>query len=608
MNDHLIPVTVGQRRYQPFDLATWLSSPGRFNPTDIICGPGGGKSRLLGRVITYFALLLAWPQLVIDPTGACIQNLLDKLNRIGPDFERRWWDRYHHPLSAQWVHYVEAQLEVLVRRLLYLDLNHQGQFPVYYRLAHDDSLFDMAQRIVEVFRRLDPALETASIEGFNALYKLGTYTGMILSALGLQITQAEHLIRHPEQWLSRFDEALAAYPEVYPAVVFFREFITNKELRGRRADSLLTKLLAFTADPKLNVMFREGERSLNLQTVVETKQTVLLDFSHVHNADRRRLLMLWAFSEVTAFAKRRGVAGRQAPLGLVIDEITQLLSHQSSGQAIMAADLEELVSIIARNYGIMLTMAHQSLTQLEPKIQNALLQGNLMIGAVRNPDDARHLARYFFRYDPYWVKKKVPVWMGIASEPYYDPVPGPYYMGLPSTIKHVSTRTEPTIIDYRTEEFGLEEQLTLLAQEFQFLPRFQFLVHASGIEGQSAQLLQKLDISTIDPGIYPDEERVAEACHRLAAYHGFTQQPAPAQPPSLARMPPKRKHKKRKQPAPKPAPKDHDHDHSTNAPLTLSHEDRASTGSGPATRGALGSTSSDFWEPRPPTTASPHAP
>src|SRR5689334_446340 len=81
-----------------FDLATWLASPGRLNPTDLICGPGGGKSRLIGRVLAYHDFIQGTPQIVIDPTGVSIYNFIDKINRIAPDFEQRWWQQYHQPL------------------------------------------------------------------------------------------------------------------------------------------------------------------------------------------------------------------------------------------------------------------------------------------------------------------------------------------------------------------------------------------------------------------------------------------------------------------------------------------------------------------------------
>jgi hypothetical protein len=50
--------------------------------------------------------------------------------------------------------------------------------------------------------------------------------------LGLQVTDIGNLIAHPEQWLPRFAEAEARYPEARAACDFFR----NEYLPMRLAD------------------------------------------------------------------------------------------------------------------------------------------------------------------------------------------------------------------------------------------------------------------------------------------------------------------------------------------------------------------------------------
>lgn len=502
--------------YAEFDLKAWLSSSGRYNPLHLMAGPGAGKSRFLGRILVWHDFVRATPQVVIDPTGGTIANFVDKLNRWARDYERRFWKTYKQPLTPEWIRYIERVRQQLVDRVVYVDMNGQGGFPLYYRLTEDESLFDIAQRFVEMIRRLDPALETASVEGFNALYKVATYCGMILSALGLQITEAEDLLRNPKAWKERLEQALALNPQVRPAVAFFKEYSKMKpEQQIRQSGSFLTKILAFAADPKLDTMFGQRERTLDFETVVSNNQTILLDFSKIHNAERRRMLLLWVCAEVFAFVKVRGTVGRKKPMAVCIDELSQILGYQQSGQSIMAADVEEWVSVIARNYGCWLTLGHQSLSQVDKRIQAALMQCNQMIGVIPNAEDARQVAEAFFHYDPYLVKKETPVYMAISSDPYYDPV---WAMegNLEVQIDHVSTRTTPTIIDYTTEEFTIEEQLQLLTQEIQHLPRFHFLARASGVEGQLTAPLRLLDISPIDKGIYPDENRVAEACLRLS--------------------------------------------------------------------------------------------
>lgn len=72
---------------------------------------------------------------------------------------------------------------------------------------------------------------------------------MILAGLDLQITEAESLIRNPKQWRSRLRRGTSRMPKTQPAVEFFYEYMESKpEQRTRRSDSLLTKILAFSAD------------------------------------------------------------------------------------------------------------------------------------------------------------------------------------------------------------------------------------------------------------------------------------------------------------------------------------------------------------------------
>jgi hypothetical protein len=528
-------------QHASFDLRAWLSSSGRFNPLHLMAGPGSGKSRFLGRVLAWHDLVHGTPQIIVDPRGGAIQNLIDKLNRWAPEYERRFWERYKKPLPPEWVRYIDHVRQQLVNRIVYIDMNGQGSFPLYHRLSEDESLFDMSQRFVELIRRLDPALETASVEGFNALYKVGTYVGMILSALGLQITEAEDLLRHPQEWHGRFEQALAVDPYVRPAVEFFRDYIKRSDLRARRADSFLVKILAFAADPTMAAMFGSGTRSLNGDDVIKHKQTVGLDFSKVNIAERRRMLMLWICSEIFSYVKSRGSAGRAAPLAIIVDELSQILGYQQQGQSIMAADIEEWVSVIARQYGTWLTLAHQNLSQVDKRIQSALMEGNQMIGVIPNHHDAQEVAEHFFRYDPFWTKKKIPRYMAISSDPYYDPVDAMTIGGWETQLDHISTRTTPTIIDYTTEEFTIEEQLQLLKQQIQDLPQYHFLVRASGKEGQLAAPLRLLDISQVDVGIYPDEERVAETCRRLIKRSGFSKEEILAQIEQRALKPGKQK-------------------------------------------------------------------
>lgn len=463
----------------------WLPDSARLNGMHIMGGPGSGKSRLMGRVIAWLDFMRRVPLIMIDPTGGTIANFLDKMVRLPADLQPKLW-----------------------KRITYVDMSGQGKhivpFPLYCRRHEHESLDSIAQRYLQTVLRVDPYLATASVEGMNAITRLGTYAGMILAALGYQITEAEDLIRNPERWQSRFQVALAAYPEVKPAVEFFREFMEwPPDLRSRRSDALFIKLMPFNVNPGMAAMFGAAQPTIDWERVVAEKRAVLLDFRHELTPERRRFKLLWVFLSLMEFFKGRGIAGREAPVSFIIDEVTQLLAFRAMEQSIMAEDINELTTVVARNMGVLLTIAHQSLAQIDEGIQTSFMQmGTQIIGVMPNPNDAHNLARQFTQYDPYKEKKREPVWMSVTD---------------PSVIYAVS---EPTIIDWRSVEFSADEQLLLTANKFRSLGRFRFLVRVARGEGDTTGPLRPISIENIDRNLYPDLALVSEAARLLMQRDG----------------------------------------------------------------------------------------
>lgn len=502
-----------------------LSNAGRYPPlfpdavrpngVHIIGAPGAGKSRLLGRGPVFDDFIRGIPQVVFDLPGGTHDNFIDKVDRIVPDYERRWWEQYHQPLPSEWVCYLESVQALFAQRIVYVDMSGKQAvmpFPLIYRSSAEESFYEIAQRPIEVFARMDPDQARAPVEGLNSIRKLGTNINMILAALDLQITEAPELIYHPEWWSDRFVEARAAYPEVAPALAAMKEFGNNKlEYRVRRSDSLLTKIDMFLKDPWLRAMFGAAHPGLDWQQVIDKKQTVLLDFRKVDSAEQLRFSLLWVFLYLLTFLKKRGYAGRQKPFGVVIDELSVLLGYQTSQQALMAEDIRLLLEVIGRNYGCWITLAHQNLAQIvDPAILNALMQmGTQCIGVVTNPDEAEYLARRLFQYDPHKVKKTENVWMKL------DPLPILTFLGAPEFAM-------PRVIDKRTIEYTIDEQRVLSSYALLELRKFQFLTKMPMAEGDLTGTVELMDLSSLDPGQYPNEERLAETRRRLAERSGFS--------------------------------------------------------------------------------------
>lgn len=454
----------------------WLPDSSRNMGIHIMAGKGSGKSRLMGRMIAWLDFLRGIPVVILDPHGPTLDNFLDKLTGLPRELQERLW-----------------------KRVLYIDMSGKSgrviPFPLYYKLG-DEGLYEISQRYLDVVRKLDPNLQTASIEGWNPLWRMGTSASMILSALGAQITEAEDLVRNPQGWQRRFHRALQEYPEVRPAVEFFEEFGGWKEeLRSRKSDAFMNKIALFTFDPSMKAMFGGDTLGIDWQRVVRERQIVLLDFRREHDIERRRFKMVWAFNYFLSFIKHRG-AGRHRPISFIVDELTSLFASSTLATDIFSSELDELINVLARNYMVWLTLAHQELFQLGEHVQKTLMaMGTQMLGVTSDRDAALALARQFFRYDPYWIKKTEPI--------------------------YATTLGVSNVIDYRSVEFTMDEQTVLNSYHFTDQGKFHFLVRTAVDEGDIRGEVRPVTLLNFDRGIYTNADVVAQARELLMERRGI---------------------------------------------------------------------------------------
>jgi hypothetical protein len=456
----------------------------------LLAGRGTGKSRLLGRKIAMQDFLAGIPQCVIDPIGATIDNFLDKATR------------FLDPLPR-------ADRDLFWDRIVYCDMSGKNgyiiPFPLYYRMGTERSLLEISERYLQTIIKSNPALYQAQVLGWPPLHRIGVYSGIVLSALGYQITEAENLLRLPEQWLSRFAEAERRYPEVSPAVAFFRdEYIPMREQDRRRLTTpFVEKIFTFPLDPSLQAMFGATEPGIKWDDVVARKQTVLLDFRHEQDEEMCRFKMLWAFSYLYEWIKARGRQDEN-PFGVIIDEFAHMTQKVLSGTNPLAQVLDEFINVYMRQHTIWLSAAHQELYQLDEQLQNTLLSlGTYIIGAPSSMQAARELADALYFRDPFRVKD---------SEPIY----GRWYQ---------HTRLE--VIDVKLHYMPLEEQTELFANRIKKLGRFQFLLRPAIAEGHIGSEVLPLTIrhEDVDPQTgeyqYPDAPLVARVREALAKQSGI---------------------------------------------------------------------------------------
>lgn len=465
-----------------------------------VAGPGTGKTTGITYAVIWDHLLKGWPVIAIDPTGAISSTLISIMIRL---------------IQKYPPHLRHIVLQRCLNRLVYVDLAATDEvvpLPFYEQQSQEESLFTTASRILHVMSLSDPALHTASQEGFNALYEIGLYAGMLITALGqgrFQLPEVVDLIRNPKRWAHLFPQAVDRYPELRQATAYFKEFmsITNPALRSRRSRSFLNKLAPLLADPTLLAAFGTGTGGIDFDTVVKNRQCLIYDLGGVTDPAIRQLKMLWIFRQVYEMLQQRGVAGRRRPVLFVIDEISNLQGHNTENP-VLAQDINDLCAVWARNVGCKLCIAHQNLGQLDKRIQISLSQfGTQVIGTVPIFEDALTLAYQIYCLQPLKIKKTEPVYMATETwsegESWGDPF-GTWQQ------QQSHTRSTPKIVFEKTIEYTPEEQYVMVANLIQTLPKFTFLVKGARREGDSASQVRLLGLERVMPRRYADEALISQ--------------------------------------------------------------------------------------------------
>ena len=428
---------------------------------------GSGKSRLMGRVICLSDLLRGIPQLVIDGVGGLIDNVLDTILRLPP-----------------------AQRRTALKRLRYFDMSgrkytsHVCPLPLFYRLGQE-TWADIAARYLDTVIALDNQLANAPILGANALWHIGLPTNMILAASGWQISEALALLNQPRQykaWLKTLAQTTSDR-RLLLAIDFYRQDYMGWDGKKRSTEtgSYQRKLELLLRDNAALACFGAAQPGFDLHAVEKHGQTILLDFSGDQlNPELMMFKMKWTFDYFLNYIKHRGTGLHHRPFGLVIDELamlSQLDATSSSTVDIFATQIDELLNIWSRQGMIWLTLANQESFQVSPKMFKTLMGcGTIVCGLTSDWESAVYLAQEFMPSQPHRIKR-------------YDPI-----YEADGTVKH-----------YRQIDMSLDEQLQQNAILFKTLPKFHFLVKEVG-----NPKLWPLDITTLDPGIYPDGGWLAE--------------------------------------------------------------------------------------------------
>ena len=352
--------------------------------TRVLGEPGSGKSVLLAASFTFPDFQRGIPTVLVDVNGGLI-------------------DTHWALVLAQGRRLAESMMQ----RIRYVDVgNYTYAYgrPFYYWLPGDDA-FAVAQRPLEIFMKLSPALREAPILGESSLRQVGTAVGMLAATMtdgagGIwQITEALDMLMHYNDplWKAIMDSAAPAVPD---AVRFMRESYAqwDREQQRNRRWAFESRCWPYLSSRVLRATVGQGVPGVAWDDVVREGLCVMLDFRHLQDRARRdELSLLWLQSLIEYF-ERRGV-GHVKPLSLVLDEVPALLENPA-----MEPEVRRLINRY-RAMKVWPVLAHQSLSQLSPALrESAWSFGNQIVGKQLNVDACIEVARNLIAADPYRIK------------------------------------------------------------------------------------------------------------------------------------------------------------------------------------------------------------
>jgi hypothetical protein len=474
---------------------TWLQHARAINNSvrnmGIYClgGRGTGKSWELSLAIAWQEYLAGIPGVIFDPLGTLSRYFFSKLVRT-------------------LTYLPKSERKKVWERIIYVDMSGRSgfvsPFPLYYRQGNE-TLQEISERLLTVVELTNPGLVSNAPVTWPSTRRLGVHAGTVLAALQFQVTELEDLLFHTVEWekAGRFQDAITRNPDAIPAVSYFRNSYVplSRSDKTRLISTLQDHVFKFTSDKNLRAVFAAPAPGVTLERVAAKWQKVFLDFSGISNPHTKRFALLWTFSTLYEFIKTRSRS--DPPFGIIVDEFADLATKVENGTNPLATLLDEFIQQYMRNSNIWLTIAHQSVQQIDDQLRNTLLSlGTYLFAQPPTMEAARILADAVFLRDPYRVK-------------YWRPVYGRF---LPRG---------STDIPEEPQFMPLEEQRELFAQQLRKLPAQQFLLRPAEREGVISTAVYPITIRGVDLDPvtneyhYPDQTLLDTLYPKLAAKDGI---------------------------------------------------------------------------------------
>lgn len=340
----------------------------RQTHTYVVGITGKGKSKLLEHIL-FQDIVGGRGCGVLDPHSDLVEDLLQYL--------------HSHPEKAL------PHME----RIIYVDPSRRDHLVPFNVLASDNSPYETAQNVVEAFRRTWP----------QALAEAPRFANIVTACVLTLIPNKLTLIEIPRVLTdTQYRELLLQKVDDPEVLAFWRE---RYEKWGRETpviiESVLNKVTAFTFNPQLRLILGADENRLNFRQIMDEGKVLLVDLGRCDAETRRLVGSLIVIGLEQGARSRKDARGNRRPFYFCIDEFQDFCANDGAAQT-LAQILSE-----CRKFGLHLTLAHQTLAQINERMKGALgnIQLKIVFGVSRQ--DAEILARHMFQVDGERIKHTV---------------------------------------------------------------------------------------------------------------------------------------------------------------------------------------------------------
>ncbi len=273
------------------------------------------------------------------------------------------------------------------QKLIYVDPAREDYVIPFNVLSSPDTPYDTATSILEAFRRTWP----------ESLKEAPHFSNVVTAALIVLIENNLTLMDMPRLLTNQeFRERCLQQVSEHSVIEFFHDRFDKwgKEAPLMR-ESTLNKIGAFSLNPRLKLMLGQTANHLDFREIMDEEKILLLDLGRADVETNRLIGSLVTTGLERAMRRRRN----RNLWNLVIDEFAGYVANEGSVKSLAHVFSE------GRKFRLGMTVAHQDLSQLTPRIIGALSNVQTKVIFRVGRLDAEYFAKLVGRVNTEAIKR-----------------------------------------------------------------------------------------------------------------------------------------------------------------------------------------------------------